>query len=318
MLKIRKILNILCFLALVGCATLPITLDERMNSKYALANDVGENGADEMRYRVGYQYANAARDLITDLEHPQVNSSESTRGAPLVTWSYTLQDAYDSRFGDPWSIRVGTVTPEEARNGTYFNTGFAMMAMPNTHYFLYEEGPGSASAEDVDATWKAAHALFSAIHNLDNRCEVARWHAEYQYALTQPKNVRGIYKQVVYLCPNPVANNEVQTVRVEAWANPFEGVRSMGAVQSQCWYERPRGKKYVDIRGCGESLARRQRALIPESRFEVMELITTPQRHKPSMFKVVARYKSNALTLLAPETNPKYIAFLEEHPYSPD
>lgn len=198
------------------------------------------------------------------------------------------------------------------------NRGLELTADANTHYYLFDTRDGTATAQDVDHAWDQAHKVFQAVHNRDGRCYVNFWTPQHGYYRAQVRNVRGQLKQVDFRCPHPLyPEGPDQLITLQAWGNPFDGIRALGAVQSRCWVLLPKDQAGLrDYRDCGEKLAARQRPYLPATDLPLMELITTPTASDPTIFQVVGRHGERATVLPAPELNPEFRAFLASIPYT--
>jgi hypothetical protein len=312
---LRQILPILAVGALLtGCASVePLTFDEALHTERATRNDV-RDWEEELRYRVELQYANTARQKLesVDLDIPPNTNIDLV--VPFAIWDYARGDNLSGNLTVAAWINSGLT--KESRYRTYYNRGLGYMLHPNTHYFTFDERDGVATPADVHEAWDEAHALFQSVFNRAGNCRVFGYTEEYQYARTYPKNVPGKYKDVLYLCsPHPLFADKEQKVMVTAYANPFDGVRVIAGVVTQCWVQPPRGQSFLDLRGCGLTLADAQRTRIPESRFSWVELVTTPRADAPFQSEVVVRRGDQVTTLPAPEMTEKYQAFLKERPY---
>lgn len=308
------LVGLLMTLTLGGCATpAPRTYEEALNSP-AARQPLPEGAATELRYRVGFQYANRAR-----LEVP-------------ATWQVRDPDTLNSRTYDALSIQVSAANfaagnvgagsldlltwfnaglSKDARWGHYVRTTTPLVALPNTHYFRFQEGTGIATAEDVEAAWDAAHRLMQALYP-STECHVFGWTPETQYSRTYMKSVPAVYRETLFVCPHPLVSGETIKVNVSAFANPAPGLRSVAMVQSQCWIERPRSQ-WIDITGCGMEQANRQAGLVPtEPDAKWMQLVTTPVADDPGQMVTIARYQGRELVMESPGLSPEYAAFLRE------
>jgi hypothetical protein len=309
-MTVLKSLSILLFaLVLSGCATVePMTFEESLETSRATRNDV-RDWEEELRYRVELQYANTARQKLesTELEIPPNTNIDFM--VPFAIWEYARGNSLGGGIAVADWLNSGLT--KESRYRTYYNRGLGYMGHPNTHYFTFDERDGIATPADVHDAWDEAYALFQSVFNRDGNCRVFGYTEEYQYARTYSKNVPGKYIDVGWHCRHPLFENQQQKVVVTAYANPFDGVRVIAGVVTQCWVQPPRKQKFTDLRGCGITLADRQRPYLTDSRFGWTELITTPQSDAPHLFEVVVRQGDQLTTLPAPESTEEYQAFLQ-------
>lgn len=326
-----------CALMLSGCATTPpyvATLEERLTSEYAQNNHLGRNWQELMPYHVELAYAHAAWLDLNAPELPVISGldTSSTLELPFAIADYMAYGTGPALAG--FVLSFGTGTPQQQRKRRAVSRGINLIAVPNTHYFVFDSRPGQATPEDVDAAWKEAHTVFQAIHNRSGRCSVARWTAEHGYARVEAKNIRGVLKRVEFYCPHPLFGEpddffvpgvfltpdlarRTLLVTVEAWANPFEDLRAMGAVQSQCMpYRPPEGEVFADTRDCGARLAARQRPWLPEIKLAVLELITTPAAEDPARFEVLGLVGTRITRLPSRPVTDQYVEFLSSRPYT--
>lgn len=298
---------------LTGCATIePISFEESLQTKQATRNDF-RDWDEELRYRVELQYANAARQR---LENPTIDVPANTSRefmVPFAIWEVSRGNDLSGALGFADWFNSGL--SKESRYSFYFNRTLAYVANPNSLYFTFDERDGVANTSDVHSAWDEAYELMNSVHNIDGQCQVFGFSEEYQYAKTYPKDVPGKYKEILYLCTNPVFEGKQQKVMVSAYANPFDGVRVLAAVVPQCWPYPEDHSGFVDQRDCGERLAEKQRALLPDSRFGWTELVTTPKKEEPYQFEVRVQRGSEVAYLPAPEITEKYQNFLRERPY---
>lgn len=302
-----------------GCAsTTPVaTLEEQFQSPIALRNTLGDDWKEGIPYNVALLYANAARNSLGVPEPAgYAVDSQSTLEVPFAIWDYSLGLEAQALAGFVLSFGTGD-TLENARLRER-NRGLGLLANPNTHYFLFYEQAGDATPVEVDRTWDEAHKVFEAVHNQDRQCQVPLWTPAVGFAKTLPKNIRGVMKSVDYYCPHPLFPGETQLVTVQAWANPFDGVRTLGAVQAQCWVTPPRGERWVDVRGCGQKLAASQRSRVPETDLALLVLVVTPRADDPSLFEVVGVSDGEVTRLPPPDPRPEYVQFLATRPYVVD
>ena len=297
-----------------GCAVTPRSYEDSLLMDRATRNDV-RNWEKEMRYRVTFQYANAAR---VQHENPLIQiPSDMTMGfqVPFGIWDYSMGNNLGAAvsFIDWFNSGLS----EDARYNYYYNQTLARVSHPNTLYFAFDERPGVATPEDIHALWDEAYALFQSVRNAHGECMVAGFTEELQYRNTFPKDVPGLYKEIGYTCPNPLFPDQAHMVVVSAWANPFDGVRAFAAVESaSCYIQAERGVDFVDTRGCGMKLANRQRASIPDSGVKWMELVVTPVPESPELFHVVSSYRGDTTILPGVEKTPEFIEFLRGLEYS--
>ena len=293
-------------LLLSGCAVAPWSYDTVMEANRTTRNDVPD-WAMEMRYRVGFQYANTARHK---LENPSIEvPADRTMGfqVPFAIWDYA--QGYELSAGLGFMDWFNSGMSGSARYAHYFNRDLGYVGQANTQYYRFDARDGVATTEDVHAAWDAAYTLFQAIHNRSGTCKVYGYNEKDQYRLTFPKNVPGLYKEFAYQCPHPTLANAQQTVNVSAWANPFDDIRVLAAVQSQCYIDPPKGQDFLDVRECGMPLAEQQRPYIPED--DWMELVTTPKSDDPYVFEVITRYRNDLAILPAPELTAEFTDFLK-------
>lgn len=297
-------------LGLGGCATLePMTLEETLARTHSTSMLHGSE-EEELRYRVGFQYANRARladDSLWSVRDPDTMNSATydflTAGSAtanflsgasgagvldLVTW-----------FGDGLSKEAGYSAHLQ------FTTGY--VSTPNTQYYRFDDTPGEATAEDVYKAWEAADGLRKAVYR---GCEVAGWKPDIQYRHARVKDAPGSYKEIAYYCEHPVMPSERVLVVVNAFANPAPGVRTVGMVQSNCWMNRME-KDWVDITGCGAAMANRHYDAMPgDDGGEWLQLFTTPTAEDPGKMVTVARYQGMELMMKPPPMNERYADFL--------
>lgn len=309
-MTVLRILSVLLFALVVsGCATVePMTFEESLETSRATRNDV-RDWEEELRYRVELQYANTARQKLESAELDIPPNTNIDFMVPFAIWEYARGNSLGGGIAVADWLNSGLT--KESRYRTYYNRGLGYMVHPNTHYFTFDERDGIATPADVHAAWDEAYALFQAVFNRDGNCRVFGYTDEYQYARTYSKNVPGKYKDVGWQCRHPLFEGQLQKVIVTAYANPFDGVRVIAGVVTQCWVEPPRNQKFTDLRGCGMPLADAQRPYLTDSRFGWTELITTPQSDAPHLFEVVVRHGDQQTTLPAPETTEDYQAFLQ-------
>jgi len=311
MKNLIALISLVGFLMITGCATAPMTYEESLSTNRATRNDVPDWDKN-MRYRVGFLYANAARHQIDKPSLSRAADPSLDFQVPFAVLDYVrgdnlsgglaLVDWFNSGLSDDNFYRY------------YYNRGLAFMVHPNTHYFSFDEREGDATSADVHTAWNEAHELFEAIHNRSGRCYIHGYSDELQYRRTFSKDVPGRYKEVSYWCPHPVLSDREHRVSVSAWANPYDGIRVLSTVQSQC-FRTIRGEDFVDVRECGLLLADRQRSLIPDSRFGWMELVVTPAANDPVAYEVIARAGNSTTRLQAPQRTEQYIEFLASRPY---
>lgn len=314
----RKYFGLLSFclaaFAVTACgSTAPITLEERLQRPSATRNDFPD-WEEFMRYRVSFQYANAARLKLanSDLTIPQDTSMDFQ--VPFALWD--LSTGNNLGAGIAFMDWFNSGLSKNATYGYYFNRGLGFMVNPNTHYFSFDTRQGSPSAADVRRSWDEAYALFTAIHNASGQCYMHGFDQKNQYRKTSPKDVPSQYKVASYWCPHATMADREYRVEVSAWANPYDGIRVLAAVLPQC-FRLASGEEWVDARHCGIDLADRQRSLIPDSRFGWMQVIVTPQADDPTLFEVIARTDETSVKLPAPELTEEYRQFLRQQPYSP-
>lgn len=292
-----------------GCATVePMTFEQSLETSRATRNDI-RDWDEELRYRVELQYANTGRQKLESIELYIPPNTNIDFMVPFAIWEYSSGNNLAGGIAIADWLNSGLT--KDARYQTYYNRGLGYMGHPNTHYFTFDLRDGTATAADVNEAWNEAYALFQSVFNRDNQCRVFGYTEEYQYARTYSKNVPGKHKDVLWQCPNPVFKDQLQKVLVTAYANPFDGVRVIAGVVTQCWVPPPGKQKFVDQRGCGLALADLQQPYLTDSRFGWIEIITTPQSGAPYLFEVVVRQGDQEAILPAPETTLDYQAFLK-------
>jgi hypothetical protein len=314
MQRLGHLLILIALVAVSGCATTPVSFEESLNTNRATRNDITDWPTD-MRYRVGLQYANAARKKLDepDVEIPSDASFDFQ--VPFALLDYTLGNNVGAGISVVDWFNSGM--SENNRYAYNYNRGLGLMVSPNTHYFTFDERPGVPDRDEIHEIWDEAFDLFSAIHNQTGQCYVFGYNEKDQYRLTYSKDVPALHKGVLYVCPHPLFEDRQQRVLVTAWANPYPGVRSLAAVQPQC-YKTLRGEDFVDTRDCGIKLADQQAPDIPDSRYGWMELIVTPTEEDPSRFQVLGRFDDVTVVLPPPLATDEYAEFLASSPYFSD
>lgn len=308
---------LLFVLVLAGCAAPPPinTLEEALERPNAYRPLV----EGEIPYHVNLVYANAAWQQLEAAEVP---------GAPLIDTQSTLEPLFAiSDFVTrgtgagltSFALSFGNSDVKGSYRQSMRNRGLELTADANTHYYLFDTREGTATPEDVDHAWDQAYKVFQAVHNRDGRCHVNFWTPELGYRRAQVRNVRGELKEVVFRCPHPVyPDGPYLPITIQAWGNPFDGIRALGAIQARCWVLLPKEQQngFRDYRDCGEKLAARQRPYLPPTDLPLMELVTTPTPDDPTIFHVVGRFGDRVTVLPAPETTPEFRAFLASIPYT--
>lgn len=307
----RTFLATILALSATGCAVQPLSFDESLHTKAAMRNDVAD-WDQELKYRVSFQYANAARQVLSA---PQVDIPPDTTldmQVPFAIWDISRGASGSGAlaFADWFNSGLS----EDARYAHYYNEELAYLITPNTHYFTFDQSPGSPTDEDIQRIWDEASSLFEAVHNRSGRCYVFGYDKERQYASTYSKNVPGKYKVVGYRCPNVAFPDQEMIVAVSAWAKPFPGVKALGIVQMQCYVRPPRGERFVDTRACSTPFANDNRARLPVTRSGWLELISTVDTSRPEMMKIVAVQDDESRTLPPPELTPEYQEYLRSIP----
>ena len=306
--------------ALTGCAVAPVeTLEERLWRPAAVRPYPRERFEAEIPYRVNLVYAHS---VLEQLEDPEFAESTLPDSGNYPTGALAVFDFFASGRGPalfglltaPSNVPSTDVYRENLRRAEFFST-----APPSTNYYLFDRQEGEATPEDVDFAWDQAHRVFDAVHNRHGRCYVDGWTPERLYSRTYPVNARGVKKRVVYRCPHVLRPDlPDQFFTVIALANPFDGYRTISAVQTRCWAsELPRGVDAVDYRDCGDRLASSLRPYLPETDLPLLELVTTPIPEDPTQFHVVGRFDGRETILPAPPgLGDAYHEWLATQPYS--
>lgn len=316
----RLILLVAGVLALAGCAApAPVhTLEEQLNHPHAMRPMANGGVAAEIPYHFNVVYANAAWDQLAApeaLAFPDINT-QSTLEVPFAIADYFYYDLGTAMTG--FALSFGTGDSAKNHLERQFVRGLDLTADANTHYYVFDDREGAATPADVDHAWDQAHKVFEEVYNRDGRCYVNFWTPERGYRGAKVINARGELKQVDFRCPHRIyPEGPDQLITVQAWGNPFDNIRALGAVQSRCWVALPNGQTgYRDYRDCGERLAARQRPYLPKTDLPLMELITTPTAADPTVFEVVARYGERVTVLPAPKLRAEYTEFLASVPYT--
>lgn len=311
MKNLIALISLIGLLMITGCATAPMTYEESLSTNRATRNDVPDWDKN-MRYRVSFLYAHAA---LRQMENPSLSPASDPSfdfQVPFAVLDYVRGDNLSGGLALVDWFNSGLSDDNYYRH--HYNRTLALMVNPNTHYFTFDSNPGEATASDVRQAWNEAHDLFQRIHNRSGICYVHGYSDKDQYRLTFSKDVPGRYKAVLFRCPHPIFDDRDYKVVVSSWSNPYDGVRVLASVESQC-FRTVSGEDFVDVRDCGLELANRHRSLIPESRFGWMELIVTPAANDPVAFKVIARTEDASTTLQPPQRTDRYIEFLASRPY---
>lgn len=301
-------------LGMGGCGTVgPMSFEEALNTPAATRGLPG-SAEEELRYRVGFQYANRAR--LADDSSWAVRNPDTLNG---TTYNVLTTGSAIANFssGQTGAGALDIVTwlndglGKDARYAFYVKYTMPYVGLPNTQYYRFDETPGRATAADVNEAWEAAYRLMGAMFPA-NECKVFGWTPELEYAKTHMKNASGVYKEILYVCPHPVFPGETIKVNVAAYANPAKGLRTVAMVQSNCWIDRERDD-WLDITPCGVELANKQISKIPaEPLSDWMQLFTTPSAEDVGKMVTVARYRSRELMMAPPVPNPEYGNWLRQ------
>jgi hypothetical protein len=302
------------FFLISGCSVAPVTLEESLQTTRATRNDITDWDR-EMQYRVGFQYAKSALNLH---DYPTIEVP------PDASFDFQVPYAiYDLSLGNNLSAGIAFADwfnsglSKNARYAHYYNRGLSFMAFGNTHYFTFDERDGVATPEDIHALFDEAYSLYQSVYNRSGDCYMAGFNEKDQYRRTYSKDVSGLTKEMAFRCPHPFFDDEEIRISVSAWARPFDGIRVMGAVQTNCYVDPPRGEKFVDTRICGSIQAEQNREYLPPSQNGWMELIVTPYEDTPYRYTVLTRFDGFTLPLPAPELKPDYTEFLASRDYPP-
>lgn len=306
--------------ALSGCSVTPVaTLEERLESKLATRPYPRERLEADIPYHVNLVFAHTILEQLQDVDFAEATPSTGTVGdgaVPIAIFDYLTAGSGLSLFGLATSFGQGDGT--KIVRERYRVAGLNLTGIPNTNYYLVDHGDEQATPEDLDFSWDQAFRVFSAVHNRHGRCYANLWTPETLYSRVTPINARGVKKQVQFRCPH-VLDPDLpdQLVTVVAFANPFEGYRTISSVQAQCLPSAdPPG---IDYRGCGDRLAAIQRPYLPETDFPLLELVTTPIPEDPTQFHVVGRFNGRETVLAAPSAvGDGYREWLATQPYSVD
>lgn len=296
---------------LSGCTVTPLTFEQSLETPRATRNDIRDYES-HMRLMVGLHYANAAKrsTLQPELEIPSDTNRDFQ--VPFAIWDFTNGNNFGSAMGFLDWFNSGMNGANHSRY--YWTRGLGFAGHPNVHYFTFVDGDTKPTPAALTQTWERAHALFQSTFNADGQCVHYGFKEKQQHALTNPKNVPGLYADVLYRCPHPIVPGWTQKVYVTAWSNPFEGTSIIGTVQSQCVWKAERGEKYADNRRCGANQAKRHLSLIGSLPDNWMQLTTTPGED-PSRLEVRSLYLGEKRTIPAPEPTDDYVEFLAERPY---
>lgn len=307
--RMTKLIGLLALMTISGCATPgPMTFEESLTTHRATRSDVTDLEA-EMRYRVGIQYANAARK---NLDRPGVTAPRNTSmnfELPFAVLDYSLGD--DVSGGMAIASWFNSGLSQNSRYQYYYTRGLNFMAHPNTHYFRFDVGSGVPSADEVREDWNDAKALFEKLFNRDGQCQVMGFSEKHQYTRTFSKDVAGEHKMTGWYCPHPVLSDREFKVYVSTWASPFDDVRLVSMIQMQC-YILEKGERFIDVRGCGEALAAEHRDLMTKKDADWMQLAVEPAAEEEAVFHVVGRVGDQETTLPAPGLKKEFSEFLSK------
>lgn len=302
---------VLAISVLCGCAVTPLTFEESMQKPRAVRSDIRDYES-HMRLMVGLHYANAAKRSTIEPELDIPPNTNRDFQVPFAIWDFTNGSNFGSAIGFLDWFNAGMNGGNHSRH--YWARGLGFMANPNVHYFTFVDGDNKPTPAALTRSWEQAHQLFQSTFNVDGQCKVIGWKEKQQYALTDPKNVPGLYIEVIYRCPHPLVPRWKQRVYVTAWSNPFAGTSIIGTVQSQCAWKPEKGERYADNRWCGIKQAElhlKRLAGVPKN---WMQLTTTPGKD-PSLLEVQSLYLGEKRTIPAPEPASKYTEFLAKRPY---
>lgn len=311
-MRIKHVVPLLMSIALAGCAATPAprSYEDALNST-AARQPLPAGTAEELRYRVGFVFANRARMEIPTAWRVR---NPDTMNSPAYDALSIQVSATNFAAGNVAAGSLDVLTwlnaglSKEARWGHYVRETAPLVALPNTQYYRFTLGTGVASEADVEEAWDAAHRLLETIYGSD--CSVLGWTPELGYAATHMKFVPGSYRESVFVCRHPVVPGESIRVNVSAFANPAAGLRSVAMVQGQCWVARP-PSQWLDITPCGLERADREAGLVPtEPEGKWMQLVTTPAADDAGKMITIARYEGRELVLEPPALNAEYAAFL--------
>ena len=309
----------LLFIALAGvlatgCGVTPLTFEEKFAQTGVQRSDIRDYEG-HMKLMVALQYANAARraTLQPGLEIP-ANTDRSFQ-VPFAIWDFSNGNNFGSAMGFLDWFNSGMNGGNHS--AYYFDREVGFMSNANLHYYTFVEGDKKPSAEAMRGVWDETHKLFQDTFNKEGKCYVWGYSEKNQYALTYPKNVPGLYTEVLYKCPHPLVEDYVQKVFVSAWSNPFQGTEIIGALQSQCFWKPERRTQFADNRDCGKKQADRMLAKLGGLPEGWMQITSTPSED-PNRLEIHSLYMGETRVLPAPEATDAYVEFLSERPYDPN
>lgn len=304
-----KLTLMLSFLG--GCAaTQPLSFEEALQTNRATRSAFRDYDA-HMPRMVALQYAGAARRLT---ENPEIEAPTGVDRAfqvPFAIWDFAAGNSLGGGIGvmDWFASGLG----QQSISFDYFKREVSIVGGPNVSYYTFVPGNNKPTSDEVSRVWGDAKALFSRVFDTEGKCYQFGWTEERQYSRTYGKNVPGLYKEVLYVCPHPLRASESQHIYVTAWANPFPDTSVIGAVQSEC----KTTPKFADNRDCGTKQAKKHLEALGGLPPGWMQMTTSPTVADPAYLEVNSLYQGERRTLESPEQTEAYVKYLSERPYEP-
>ena len=265
---------------------------------------------------MGFQYAYTAFNYQFETPLPTDPSTfnhayHDALAIPLTAYDFYLGNNVDGTMGVLNWLDAGL--NDAAHYRYHYIDSNARVALPNTHYYRFQHGRGTATPEDLNLAWDSAYALFQKLYPA-SECIVYNWTPSNGYRKTMMKNEPGVRKDILYSCPHPLVEGEIIKVSVSAWGNPAVDLTTVSWVEQQCWI--PRSKdNYVDIRDCGEKQANAQWPMLPkESDVTWIQLFTTASEDDPGTMVSVVRLYDEEFSMANPGVSDTYAAFLRSQP----
>jgi len=310
------LLIIVALAIMAGCSSTPMSFEEAISRPSAVRGTVKGSVEDELKVRVGFQYAYVAYNYDFKGQLPSDpgtldHAYHDALAIPLIAYDFYLGNSIDGAMSIVTWFDAGF--NDQAHYRYHYVDSNSRIALPNTHYYRFEHGHGPATPEDVHQAWDAAYDLFTKLFPAKD-CVVYNWKPSVGYRHTVMKDEPGVLKQILYSCPHPLVEGEIIKVNVSAWGNPASDLKTMAWVEQQCWIPRD-NENYVDIRDCGEKQADRQWPLLPHDPVATwIQLFTTPTEADPGTMVSVVRFDQQTFSMANPGVSDSYAAFLRALP----
>jgi len=302
-----KIAALIIIVAISGCATAPMTFEERLNSKDARDKPYGISVSKYKRTRYAWHQAINAMHKLN-----QSNSEDvQTKINPLDSIGSTdllVADLAAGNEGFVGMILLSTLIKERLTNRST-----SRVTVPGIAYYKITD---ESSRVELNQEFAAAKNLFNRTFNQDGTCLPVNWTSQAQFAKANVFHEKDAYYHIEYECTDLIDSKYMYSSPLDltVYSDPLDGYASITAIEFTC-QTYPYDKTLpLTQANCGRDIYQAHHEYMAPllQRGDWLRVLVF-ESDDPGKFLTEYHFKGNSLVTDAYPLTPRMLKDIEQH-----